>query len=160
MILHHPPGLCISLPHPVHGNPSTTLAFCRRRNNPISHRPLPIRNPHIPYPHDDDPHLIARRKPAPATTTTPIPVSTANSCGRSTTHGVERAIERIVLQVHVTVVSLLVRAALDQARAAVDGGADGGYGRRVEVEEQRRQRRGRFPVGRARAAVGGEAARL
>lgn len=36
-----------------------------RRNNPILHRPLPVRNPDIPDPHHHHPHILIRHVPLP-----------------------------------------------------------------------------------------------
>ena len=38
----------------------------RRRNNPILHRPLPVRNPDIPDPHHHHSHVLIRHVPLPA----------------------------------------------------------------------------------------------
>jgi hypothetical protein len=62
---------------------------------------------------------------------------------------------------HLPIILLLVRPPLNQPRRPIDGGADGGYRRRVEVEEQRREG-GRGLTGRRAGGgrVGGESARL
>lgn len=122
----------------------------RRRNHPVPHSPLPVRNTDVPDSHDNHPHLLAGHEATPATV---FPAAAANDALPPQQIGT--GVKRVGLEVLGAVEALLVRAGGDEARLAVDGGADGRDGRRVEVEEERGEGR---VGGRGGGGPGGEAA--
>lgn len=99
------------------------LGRCHRRHHPVPHGPLPVRNTNVPDSHDNHPHLLAGHEAAaPAVLRT---AATATADDALPPQEVGAGVKRVGLEVLGAVEALLVRAGGDEARLAVDGGADG-----------------------------------
>lgn len=137
--------LVFDLPRSYHSNTSRPIhAVLHIPDNPIPHSSLPIRNPAIPDPDHHNARLFALDIASCAAIALSLVVvcrllllSPQPAAPRTRTQRLfPRARERVILQMHPAVPSVLLASRFQDAGVAVDGGADAAQACCVDAEEE------------------------